>query len=63
VYEPHAVSFKCGCSREKTEAALTGMDKDSLLAQIQEQGAISVDCQFCKTTYKFGADDINTLFG
>jgi molecular chaperone Hsp33 len=61
VYEPQLVTFKCGCSREKTQTALMSMEKDSLLQQISEQGPISVDCQFCKTSYQFTAEDIIAL--
>jgi molecular chaperone Hsp33 len=61
IYPAQAVSFKCGCSREKTVTALKGMEKASLLQQVEEQGSIGVDCQFCKASYRFNAKDIQKL--
>jgi molecular chaperone Hsp33 len=58
VYPPQDVTFKCGCSREKTEAALASMDKQELLEQVESQGPINVDCQFCQASFSFNISDI-----
>jgi molecular chaperone Hsp33 len=61
VFEPKDITFKCGCSRDKTAAALAGMDHQSLLEQVEQQGPIKVDCQFCLACYSFDTDDINKI--
>lgn len=63
VYPAQSVTFKCGCSREKTEAALSSMDKDELKQQIEAEGTINVDCQFCLARYAFNGEDIAKLHG
>lgn len=62
VYEPQPIKFVCGCSRAKTESALSSMDYDSLIEQIEQQGDIKVDCQFCLTQYSFNVEDIKQIF-
>ncbi|MFT5162052.1 MAG: molecular chaperone Hsp33 [Alteromonadaceae bacterium] len=62
VFDPQTITFKCGCSREKTTIALRQMTKGELLAQIEQQGPIEVDCQFCKKQYHFNAADVEQLF-
>ena len=63
IYPSQEVSFKCGCSREKTEAALVSMDKSELLEQVESQGVINVDCQFCQSRFAFNMADIKKLPG
>lgn len=62
LFPPQSVSFKCGCSREKTALALKQIDKSELMTQIAEQQHINVDCQFCNKQYRFNADEIEQLF-
>ncbi|MFT4924741.1 MAG: molecular chaperone Hsp33 [Phenylobacterium sp.] len=62
VFPSQQVSFKCGCSREKTEVALYQIGKNELLQQISEEGPIYVDCQFCQKKYQFNARDIKQIF-
>ncbi len=61
LFEPKAIRFNCGCSREKTKIALSQIDKQSLLEQVAKEGVIGVDCQFCLTHYEFSAEDIAQL--
>lgn len=52
VFDPVMVGFGCRCSREKIGAVLARYAKEEL-ADMADDGIISVDCQFCNTSYKF----------
>lgn len=57
VYDPRAVVDRCSCSREKIENVLKGFTAEEIEAS-QENGEISVTCEFCSTTYRFEAVEI-----
>lgn len=61
VYEPQAVEFRCSCSRERSAAALSSIDKAELMEIIAEQGKISMNCQYCHALYEFDAVDIEAI--
>lgn len=61
VFEPQAVSFACTCSRERSAEALRNVDKSELLAIVQEEGAIKMNCQYCHTEYRFDAIDVEAI--
>ncbi len=62
LYEPDLVQFKCTCSRERSEASLKLLEKQELLDVIDEQGQVSVNCQFCNAHYGFSRADIEVIF-
>lgn len=62
LFPADAVEFKCGCSREKSAAALLGCNKQELLDALDAQGKLAVDCHFCNVSYSFTATDIEQLF-
>jgi molecular chaperone Hsp33 len=57
VYEPRAVFDRCSCSREKIKGVLQGFSAEEIDAS-QEDGEISVTCEFCSTTYRFVAEEL-----
>ncbi|KXI28269.1 Hsp33 family molecular chaperone HslO [Paraglaciecola hydrolytica] len=61
VYPAQNVIFKCSCSREKTATALSGIGKEELLDIVAEQGAVSMNCQYCHTEYRFDAIDVESI--
>ncbi|MEH6584457.1 MAG: Hsp33 family molecular chaperone HslO [Halioglobus sp.] len=61
VFTPAAVEFNCNCSRERTFSALATLDGAELQDILEEQGSISMDCEFCNQQYVFLAEDIQTL--
>ncbi len=61
VFEPQAVSFACTCSRERSAEALRNVDKSELLAIVEEEGAIKMNCQYCHTEYRFDAIDVEAI--
>ncbi|MDO6527350.1 Hsp33 family molecular chaperone HslO [Motilimonas sp. 1_MG-2023] len=62
IFEPQAIVFECGCSREKCEGALLSVEKSELLDILQEKGQIDMDCEYCRTAYHFDALDVEALF-
>ncbi len=57
VYETQPVYDRCSCSREKLKGVLQGFSAEEIEAS-QEDGEISVTCEFCSTTYRFEASEI-----
>lgn len=55
------ISFKCECSRERSERALRLIDNAELREIIIERGSIDIDCQFCNTQYRFDAADVEQI--
>ena len=62
-FETREMKFACRCSKERVEALILSMGKESAFALLKEQGQISVHCEYCNTDYVFGKDRIRKLFG
>lgn len=62
LFPPAPVRFACSCSRERTSRALKALGEKDCSDLLQEQGVISIDCQFCHHHYEFGRGDLETLF-
>lgn len=62
VFNPQPIQFQCSCSIEKIQAALKNIGYQSLIQQIDQQGPIQVDCQFCLKPYRFDRAAIEKLF-
>lgn len=48
----------CRCSRERVEAFLRSFGADQLVDMREDDGAISVTCEFCTTTYRFAPEEL-----
>ena len=60
LYPPTPILFKCRCSRERsanTIALLPESEKADILA---EQGEITLTCELCGTSYRFGPEVMDT---
>ncbi len=57
VYDPQSVEDHCSCSRDKLKSVLSGFTREEV-EESMEEGAISVTCEFCSTTYRFEATEI-----
>ncbi|MFT4003216.1 MAG: Hsp33 family molecular chaperone [Rhizobium sp.] len=57
VYEPKAVYDRCSCSRDKLKGVLKGFTAEEIEAS-QDNGEITVTCEFCSTTYRFEVSEI-----
>jgi molecular chaperone Hsp33 len=56
------VAFRCACSRERVKNTLRMLGEDDVQSILAEEGAVNVDCEFCRQHYEFDAVDIAALF-
>lgn len=61
IVEEKPLEFKCTCSRERAERALRLVGVDELKSLLQEEGAASVHCDFCATTYKIDGEHLKAM--
>ncbi|MBN7807680.1 Hsp33 family molecular chaperone [Agrobacterium rosae] len=57
VYEPQLILDRCNCSRDKIKGVLSGFSADEI-RDSQEDGVISVTCEFCSTTYHYQVEEL-----
>ena len=62
LFEPEPVSFRCSCTRERIETVLRSLGYAEVKGIIEEQGQVSVDCEFCNQNYLFDPVDVEKLF-
>ncbi|KAF7767594.1 molecular chaperone Hsp33 [Pseudoalteromonas citrea] len=62
LFEPQEINFVCGCSRDKTIAALVNVGQEALLEDVQAQGEVIISCHYCLTDYRFNEQDIRNIF-
>jgi len=56
---PH---FACTCSRERIGRMLVSLGREEVDSIIDEQGSVTVTCDFCSRQYTFDAVDVTQLF-
>lgn len=54
------LSFKCQCSKNRTEDILVTLSHDDLTAMVEE-GHAEVVCQFCGEKYQFNKEDLTII--
>ena len=62
LFDPQSLRFACTCSEERSLQALAQLARDELNKILEEQGHISIDCQFCNQQYRFDTAQIDALF-
>lgn len=62
LFDAEPVSFRCSCSRDKIATMLRALGSAEAQEILQEQGSISVDCDFCNQHYAFDPVDVEELF-
>ncbi|MEO6078265.1 MAG: Hsp33 family molecular chaperone HslO [Steroidobacteraceae bacterium] len=62
LFDGAPMHFACRCSRERVSAMLHGIGKPEVDSIIEEQGAVTVTCEFCQKPYRFDAVDAAQLF-
>lgn len=60
IYEPQAVFDRCSCSRDKIKGVLSGFTAEEIL-ESEEDGMVSVTCEFCSTTYRYDANEFEAV--
>ncbi len=63
LFDARAVAFRCSCSRERTQNALSSLPKPELIDLLEELGCITMDCEFCSQQYRFTREDLADLLG
>ncbi len=63
LFPARKLSFRCSCSRAKSDRTLRVLGADDLQALLEELGRIDVDCEFCGARYSYDAVDIGQLLG
>lgn len=61
-FDPETVSFRCGCSISRIENMLIGLGEAEVNDIIEQEGAVSVDCEFCNKRYELDRVDAKRLF-
>ena len=62
LFDAQAVHFQCSCSRVKVTNMLRSISHQEAADIIQEQGNISVACEFCGKSYQFDEIDIAEIY-
>ncbi len=62
LFQPQSINFRCGCSRDKTIAALVNVGQSELLADVQANGEVKISCHYCLKDYIFNEQDIKAIF-
>lgn len=61
VFSPMTLSPGCSCDEDRVRTMLQSFSLDELQDMRQEDGSITVTCQFCSRTYPFSSDDLTAL--
>ena len=54
--------YKCLCDREYVKGILVSLGKKELLDIIKKEGAVKVNCEFCRTEYAFSEKEVEEMF-
>jgi len=56
-----ALEYHCTCSRQRTDSTLMMLGKEDLNELLQEQGEITVDCEFCGKRYRYDREGVGRV--
>ncbi len=62
VFRPRPVRFHCRCSRERIENVLQSLGRERLDDCREEDGTVSVNCEFCNEKYRFDRVELERIF-
>lgn len=61
IVSERAICYRCPCSRERVETALSVIEPAELEDMIREGRNFDVDCQFCDRTYRITGEDLRRI--
>ncbi|NQV45133.1 MAG: Hsp33 family molecular chaperone HslO [Rhodospirillales bacterium] len=61
LFDPQSIRNECRCSYKKVEQTLKSFPRADI-EEMQEQGVVSVTCEFCKTDYNFDHAALDALY-
>jgi molecular chaperone Hsp33 len=56
------VQFECRCSQGRVAGLLRALGQAEVMDVLQEQGSVTVTCEFCHRPYRFDAAAVDALF-
>jgi molecular chaperone Hsp33 len=56
------VQFECRCNQGRVSGLLRALGAEEVRDILQEQGSVTVTCEFCHRPYRFEAVDVDALF-
>lgn len=62
LFDAQKLRFECTCSQEKIENTVRSIGETEANEIVEEQGSISIDCEFCNTHYELDKVDLKRLF-
>lgn len=62
VFRPRPVRFRCQCSRSRIENVLESLGRERLEDCSDEDGTVSVNCEFCNEQYRFDRVELERIF-
>ena len=62
LFDPDPLSFRCSCSRQRIADMIKSLGRDEAQDILQQQGGITVNCEFCNAQYDFDAVDVEQIF-
>jgi molecular chaperone Hsp33 len=62
LFSPRGARFGCSCSPERVENALRLIGRQEVESILQEQGGVTLHCEFCNREYRFAPDAARGLF-
>lgn len=61
-FDPLNVNWHCPCTAQRVANMLRMLGQEEIMAILDEQGSVSVSCNFCGMPYEFDAVDCASLF-
>jgi molecular chaperone Hsp33 len=62
LFDIDPLRFSCSCSLQRTQNMLYGLGEKELNEILEEQGEVSITCEFCNRQYHFDAIDVKQIF-
>ncbi len=61
VFAPSRLRASCRCSRDRVAGMLSALPRDEV-EDMKEDGTVSVQCEFCNSTYLFDDEQLEAVF-
>jgi molecular chaperone Hsp33 len=62
VFKARPVSFRCRCSKQRTEEVLRMLGEAEVRGVLREQGRVEITCEYCGRRRRYDAVDVSRIF-
>lgn len=62
VFPPRPLAIGCRCSRERVTRVLASLPRDDVSELRDEEGLVTVTCQFCNASYRYDDSDLAGVY-